>query len=119
MTFMRRGQTILEYTMIIGILTMVLYYMGTGIKRGVKSLVKVTADQVGTQQNADQDFNDVQQGYMVASNSQVQETRDKLTSEVGYIPNASNAVFSTNTSYNDSTYTISNTTTNGGFSQNN
>ena len=58
------GQTILEYTIIVGIVTVVLYYMGTGIKRGVQSLVKVTADQMGNQQNSDQDFNDTQQGYM-------------------------------------------------------
>ncbi len=75
--FARRGQTILEYTMIVGIVTVVLYYMGTGIKRGVQSLVKVTADQVGNQQNADQDFNDTQQGYMVASNTETQEINNK------------------------------------------
>ena len=46
----------MEYTIIVGIVAVVLSYMGTGIKRGVQSLVKVTADQVGNQQNADQDF---------------------------------------------------------------
>jgi len=48
----RHGQTILEYTIIIGIVTMMLFYMGTGIKRSLQSLVKVTADQVGNQGNS-------------------------------------------------------------------
>ncbi len=55
-----RGQTILEYTLIAGIITAVLYYMGTGIKRGVQSMVKVAADQVGNQQEADQRLDDIQ-----------------------------------------------------------
>ena len=92
MMFSRRGQTILEYTIIVGIVTVVLFYMGTGIKRGVQSLVKVTADQVGNQQNSDQDFNDTRQGYMEASNSATQEIKNKQTTELGYIPVSGNAV---------------------------
>ena len=115
--FARRGQTLLEYTILIGIITVVLYYMGTSIKRGVQSLVKVTADQVGNQQNADQDFNDNQQGYMQASNSATQESRNKQITEIGYIPASGNAVYVTNISVNESTDTMTNTITNGGFSQ--
>jgi len=112
----RRGQSILEYTIIVGIITLVLYYMGTSIKRGVQSFVKVTADQVGNQENADQDFSDTQQGYMQASNSTSQSIYNKQISEVGYIPSSGNAVYLGNTSYNDATYTSTNTITNGGFS---
>jgi len=113
---MKRGQSIIEYTMIIGIITLVLFYMGTGIKRGVQSLVKITADQVGNQQNADQDFNDDQTGYMVSSNSAVQEVSNKQVTEIGYISNITyNAVYGATTSYNDYTDTVTNSITNGGF----
>jgi Flp pilus assembly pilin Flp len=119
MTFTRRGQTMVEYTIIIGIVTVVLYYMGTSIKRGVQSLVKVTADQVGNQQNSDQDFNDVQQGYMIGSNTQTQETKNKQVTELGYIPQSGNAIYAGNTAYNESSYTMTNTLTNGGFTPTN
>ena len=119
MMFARRGQSILEYTIIVGIVTVVLYYMGTGIKRGVQSLVKVTADQVGNQQNSDQDFNDTRQGYMQGSNSTTQEANNKQTTELGYIPASGNAVEITNIFVNESTDTMTNTITNGGFTQTN
>ena len=102
-----RGQTILEYIIIVGIVAVVLSYMGTSIKRGVQSLVKVTADQVGNQQDSDQDFNDAQQGYMQGSNAQLQYNRIKQVSDLDYV---------TNMSYNESTVTMTNMITNGGFS---
>jgi Flp pilus assembly pilin Flp len=114
--FAHRGQTILEYTIIVGIVTVVLFYMGTSIKRGVQSLVKVTADQVGNQQNSDQDFNDVQQGYMIGSNTEAQENKSKQIAELGYIPQTGSPVYAGNTTYNESSYTMTNTLTNGGFS---
>jgi hypothetical protein len=114
----RRGQSILEYTIIVGIVTVVLYYMGTSIKRGVQSLIKVTADQVGTQSNGDQEFNDTKEGYMVASNTQVQEDKGKEVTQTGYIPVSGIAVELTNTSYQESTDTQTNTITNGGFTPN-
>lgn len=117
--FSRRGQSILEYTIIVGIVTVVLYYMGTGIKRGVQSLVKVTADQVGNQQNSDQDFKDTQQGYMQGANSVTQESRNKQITELGYMPASGNAVYVTNIAVNESSDTLTNTITNGGFTQTN
>jgi Flp pilus assembly pilin Flp len=114
----RRGQTILEYTIIVGIVTVVLFYMGTSVKRGVQSLVKVTADQVGNQANADQNFNDQRQGYMVASNTQTQQAVNKQTTESGYIPvGGGNAVEITNITDNEYSDTMTNTVTNGGFTQ--
>jgi Flp pilus assembly pilin Flp len=106
----RRGQTILEYTIIVGIVAVMLSYMGTGIKRGLQSLVKVTADQVGNQQNSDQDFNDAAQGYMEGSNTQTQQNNAKQVLEAMYV---------TNTVYNESSITMVNTITNGGFSPSN
>ena len=111
-----RGQSILEYTIIVGIVTVVLYYMGTGIKRGVQNMVKITADQVGNQQNADQDFNDTQQGYLVSSTSLTQDSRNKQIAEIGNAA-AGNTSYVSNTSFNESTYTMTNTITNAGFTQ--
>src|SRR5271170_5139890 len=113
--FSRRGQSVLEYTIIVGIITVVLYYMGTGIKRGVQSMVKVTADQVGNQQNADQDFNDTQQGFLQGSNSVAQETNNKQVTELGYIPQSGSPFYATNVIYNETSDTVTNTITNGGF----
>ena len=114
--FSRRGQTIVEYTILIGVVAVVLSYMGTGIKRGVQSLVKVTADQVGNQKNSDQDFSDVQQGYMVGSNAQMQESKSKNVIETGYIPKSGDPVYIKNMIVNDYSDTQTNTITNGGFS---
>jgi hypothetical protein len=101
--------------MIVGIITMVLFYMGTGIKRGVQSLIKITADQVGNQQNSDQDFNDTVSGYMEASNSSEQEIKNKQVTEIGYISNITNsAVYVGSTSYNDYSDSITSSITNGG-----
>lgn len=50
-----RGQTVVEYIVLIGIVTAALFFMGPLFKRGVQSLVKVTGDQIGNQLNADQD----------------------------------------------------------------
>ena len=117
--FVRRGQTILEYTIIVGIITVVLYYMGTPIKRGVQSLVKATADQVGNQVNSDQDFTDYQQGYLITSNTETQETKSKQIAELGYIPLGGSVIYRGNTAYAESTYTMTNTITNGGFTPSN
>lgn len=60
------GQSIIEYILLVGIVTLVLIYMGTDFKRGIQSVVKVTADQMGTQVNSDQDFNSAS-GFLSSS----------------------------------------------------
>ena len=70
-----KGQTIVEYIVLIGIITVALFYMGPLFKRGVQSLVKVTSDQIGGQQNAEQDFQDANDpgatgGYLVSSDTE-------------------------------------------------
>jgi Flp pilus assembly pilin Flp len=106
-----RGQTILEYTILVGIVSVVLYYMGTGIKRGVQSMIKVTADQVGNQQNADQDYNLSTQGYVEVSNTFTQMGNTDQTAELG-----TNSSYMENKIYDETTTTLTNTITNGGFS---
>ena len=84
-----------------------------------RGLVKVTADQVGNQQNSDQDFNDIQQGYMTGSSATTNVSNNKQVTESGYIPASGNAVYVVNTYINDSTDTQTMTITNGGFLQGN
>ena len=43
----RKGQSILEYTIVLGVIVIVMSAMGPMIKRGTQSLIKVVADQVG------------------------------------------------------------------------
>lgn len=112
---LRRGQSILEYTMVVALLTVVFFYMGPTIRRGVQMLIKLTADQVGNQMNADQDFNDEQQGYMVASNTYSTRGWYDQNKELGYIPNSGIPVYATTTVYNEATYSLTNTITNAGF----
>jgi Flp pilus assembly pilin Flp len=109
----------LEYTIIVGIVTVVLFYMGTGIKRGLQSLVKITADQVGNQQNADQDFDDIQTGYMKESDTNMQESKNKQVTETGYTQITGVPVYTTNMNVNEYSETVTNTITNGGFTQTN
>lgn len=53
---MNKGQTIIEYVIIIGIVIAALYAMGPAIKRGAQTVVKASADQLGQQNASDQDF---------------------------------------------------------------
>lgn len=50
----KSAQTFVEYTLLIGILISLLIAMTPMVKRGVQAMVKVVADQVGNQQDADQ-----------------------------------------------------------------
>ena len=50
------AQTLVEYTIIIGIAAMAIYFMAPALKRGTQSVIKAAADQMAAQQNAEQDF---------------------------------------------------------------
>ncbi len=62
---MKKGQTILEYMILLGIVVLAIFYMGPAFKRGLQSLIKVTADQIGNQSQADQV---VKRGYNEQTN---------------------------------------------------
>jgi hypothetical protein len=85
-----KGQTVVEYLILIGIMMMGLIYMSTDLKRGVQSVIKVTADQIGNQSNSDQDYNNPQ-GYLLNSISKTSENHQKTLAEskgvVGYLIN--------------------------------
>ena len=109
----RQGQSIVEYSMLIGFIVIVLYYMGTGVKRGVQSLVKVTADQVGNQSDADQSFNQQHQGILESSSTYSNSSRKRSMLESG------STSYTTNMGTNEETDTQMDSTFNGGFSSNN
>ena len=103
----RRGQSIVEYIIIIGIAIVALYALGPGFRRGVQSVVKATADQLAPQQNADQDFS-ADSSHLDISNTKTGTTVNRSKQELMY---------TTNTESAESTATATNTVTNTGFLQ--
>lgn len=125
----KTGQTAMEYIIFISVATTALFYMGPAMKRGLQGLVKVTADQIGNQQNADQDVDkpigsgvrnpNVNEllsettpieysGYLVESNSSAQASSNKAVRERGY--GSSVDVY-------ERTHTIGNAVTDLGFTK--
>ena len=100
-----KGQTIVEYIIVIGIAVTVLYAMGPAFKRGTQSLIKATSDQLAAQQNAEQDF-DSGSGYMALSNSQTQSNNQRDKQEF---------LYTTKTVVNETTMTNTMAVTNMGF----
>ncbi len=62
-----RGQSFVEYTLMIGVVVAVLLAMGTLYRRAIQGAVKLVADQIGNQNRADQPGGE--QGYLVLSNT--------------------------------------------------
>lgn len=87
------GQTMLEYLLLIGVVTLVLVSMGTDFKRGLQSMVKVTADQLGNQEGAEQNFNE-QSGILINSLTKNRQVRGKLLNEVQGVLNYRQAEYS-------------------------
>lgn len=73
------AQTILEYIILVGIVAVILAAMQPLVKRGIQSIVKVTADQLGQQSNADQTV-DEDKGYLLGTFS---DRRGRSSKEVG------------------------------------
>jgi hypothetical protein len=69
MSLSRRAQTIMEYVLLISLVTAAVVTMLPGIRRGTQSLMKTAADQIGDQAGAEQDFNDVTVGYLADSST--------------------------------------------------
>ncbi len=49
-----RGQTMLDYTLLLGVVIAFLVAISPTIKKGTQAMVKTVADEVGYQQNAEQ-----------------------------------------------------------------
>ena len=110
------AQVLLEYIIIIGIVTIVLFAMFHAAKRGIQSVVKITADQVGNQQEADQ-VSEVlssgnlnirsRTGYLIGLNT---TTRTNNRKEINQTLGDSAHI------YDESVFTTSNSLTDLGFS---
>ena len=102
----KKGQTILEYTILLGVIVLVMFAMGPMLKRGTQSLIKIVADQVGVQQNAEQKFDET--GHMEASYTATRGSTDKRTQDV-----AGAITYS----FDDVSVTTSNTLINLGYTE--
>ncbi|NLE65289.1 MAG: hypothetical protein GX606_05185 [Elusimicrobia bacterium] len=79
MRFSRQAQSIMEYSMVIMLVTGALMVMYTFVKRGTQSLVKVGMDQIGLQANSEQNYESQYgytetQGLESAMNTTIQKT---------------------------------------------
>ena len=104
---MNKGQSIVEYIIIIGIAIVARYTMGPAFRRGVQSVVKATADQLATQKNAEQDFS-IDTSHLQVSQTKTSTSVDRNTQELNY---------TTRTASAETTATTSNAVTNTGFLQ--
>ena len=46
----------IEYVIVVGVIALVMFAMNPMIKRSAQGMIKSMADQIGTQENAEQDF---------------------------------------------------------------
>jgi hypothetical protein len=70
----KQAQSVLEYTIIMGIITIVIFSMSILIKRSVQGMVKIVADQVGNQENSEQKFD--KDGHLENSITFIQASYD-------------------------------------------
>ncbi len=104
----KKAQSIMEYLILVGIVTAVIVSMSTSLKRSIQSYVKVTADQIGSQQDAEQQV-ELGKGYLEEAASSTDTSMSKTTSDV---------VGTISYAYNDRTQITSNSLTNLGFTDN-
>ena len=78
----------IEYTIVIGIIIIVMFAMTPLIKRGTQCMIKVVADQIGNQKNADQTAfqgtgNTLSntEGYLKSSYTSARNIQDQETQE--------------------------------------
>ncbi len=103
---LQKGQSILEYTIVLGVIVIIMFTMGPMLKRGLQSIIKVVADQVGVQQNADQRFDEA--GHLEASYATTRGAMDKQLQDLAG---------ETTYTFNDLTTTRSNALINLGYTQ--
>ena len=76
------GQSLIEYIMIIGVVVTAVYFMAPALKRGTQRVIKVTADQMAPQQNAEQDYGP-DETFMVNQISSSHSINHRLTYDTG------------------------------------
>ncbi|MCR4337122.1 MAG: hypothetical protein NUV91_04875 [Candidatus Omnitrophica bacterium] len=82
--FKIKAQTFVEYSLLFGIVVAVLISMSPFVQRMVQGMVKTVADQVGTQQDADQQ--DELRGHLV--NSLARARVNQITQKIGSVGGA-------------------------------
>ena len=68
------GQSVMEYLLLVAVVTAAIATMLPRIKRSTQSLIKSGADQIGAQEDSEQNFN-VGDTYVVSSNTATRSTR--------------------------------------------
>lgn len=94
------GQSLAEYALVIGIISVVLMVMGPGIRWNAQQILKSTADVVGFQSGAEQAANP-DQGFLNFQNSQSQTvTQSTISGSAGsYLATETENVQTKSTSY--------------------
>jgi hypothetical protein len=108
--FLNFGQNLMEYTIVLSVIVLVFLALNPMIKRSLQGMIKTAADQIGTQQNAEQEVN-VEKGYVVDSFSVTDSLSKKVTKE-------GKQAGSTDIEYSDVTSTHSNSGSILGFTHN-
>lgn len=101
-----KGQSLLEYSIVIGIIVVVMFAMNPFLKRGIQGMIRVAADQIGTQQNAEQRFDEtghLDESYVISRTNIDKTTRERLGV--------------TNFIFNDESSTYTNSLLNTGFTR--
>ena len=103
------GQIFLEYILVVGAVVLVMFATSTLIKRGAQGMIKVVADQIGDQANADQQFDD--RGFLESAYTTTRTNTSKIKTEFPGDP--------TTYTYKDVTNIASEMVTNLGFTEEN
>ncbi len=75
----QRGQSMMEYIAMVGIIMVVLVTMGTMIRRGTQGILRTVADQVGRQEDAEQKFDE--QGHLMSATTITRTRMDQERKE--------------------------------------
>ncbi len=104
----KEAQTIVEYTVILGVIVTLLVAASPLLKRSIQGMVRLVADQVGNQQNAEQPGGEA--GHLVDSYTITRVDTDKRTIE---------SLGSTNFIYDDRVRADTTLLSNQGFTERN
>lgn len=100
-----KGQSLVEYTAVVGIVIVVFITMNPMIKRGIQGMIRTVADQVGNQEDAEQRFNE---SYLNRSTTEMAVSSSKITQQ---------RLTNLTTTYDESVTTSSDALLNLGFTE--
>lgn len=100
------AQTIVEYSIMIGLVVLIMFAMNPMIKRVTQTMIRTVSDQIGSQQNAEQLFN--AGGFTMGTNIATSAIQDKTIREF---------LGTTNYIYSDAVFTGQSVLSNLGFQE--